>query len=414
MNSDSTSTDAAADREPGEVHQRLASASPSARAETGLRNADLRGASLKKADLRGKLLGGADLRNADMEGADLREADMANADLSGANLGEADLRGAMLEEADLSGANLRFAKLGGAVLEHAKLAGADLWGADLSESVLIDADLTGARLVESSLRGADLTRAKFAAATLSRVDLRDGLLCGADLRGAVLTGVDLAGASLKDAWLQEVELTGCDVTHVSLAGARLDGGRFERRQLGGSIGEERRGDFAEARKGYLVLERAFDQLGDHDAASWAYRRRRRMQKLESLRQARSAPDWRTAARSYAQYASDQFVEWLCDYGESIPRILGALLTLYIIFTLVYAVLGSVVREEETAAGLVKTVTRNPVDLAIFSLLAMSTGSIGVRLLPRDDLALALVGVHVFLGIALIGLLGFVLGNRIRR
>jgi hypothetical protein len=64
--------------------------------------------------------------------------------------------------------------------------------------------------------------------------------------------------------------------------------------------------------------------------------------------------------------------------------------------------------------LVREVTRRPTDLAIFSLLAMTTGTIGIRLLPRNDLALLLVGVHVFLGVALIGLLGFVLGNRIRR
>ena len=53
-------------------------------------------------------------------------------------------------------------------------------------------------------------------------------------------------------------------------------------------------------------------------------------------------------------------------------------------------------------------------MAIFSLLVMTTGSPEGGLAPRGDLTLLLMGVHAFLGIALTGLLGFVLGNRIRR
>ena len=59
-------------------------------------------------------------------------------------------------------------------------------------------------------------------------------------------------------------------------------------------------------------------------------------------------------------------------------------------------------------------TRNPVVVAIFSLLVMTTGSPEGGLAPRGDLTLLLMGVEAFLGIALTGLLGFVLGNRIRR
>ena len=88
--------------------------------------------------------------------------------------------------------------------------------------------------------------------------------------------------------------------------------------------------------------------------------------------------------------------------------------LYLTFTLVYGLTGSVVRESQGPSGLIREVTRDPIDLAIFSLLAMTTGTVGVELLPRDRLALTLIGLHVFLGIAMTGLLGFVLGNRIRR
>jgi uncharacterized protein YjbI with pentapeptide repeats len=393
----------------------------------GLARAELQGASLRKAGLQGvdlagarlreALLGEANLRGAGLEGADLARADLAGAALVGAALGEADLQGAMLEEADLRDAVVRFARLRGAVLEHASLQGADLWGADLRDAVLTDAQLQGARLEEANLEGADLSGANLQNAVLRQTNLKGCRLRGADLRGAVLADANLQGASLQDARLQEVDLSGCDITNVHLSDARLDGARFRAAQLGGMIGEELAQQYAEARKGYLTLERTFLDLGDPDAASWAYRRRRRMQKREVLGRARAdraAARWPAAVRHYAQYASDQSVEWLCDYGESIPRVLGSLLVLYLAFTLLYGLTGSVVREVETPSGAVKVLTRAPGDLAIFSLLAMTTGSIGIHLLPRDDLALTLVGIHVFLGIALIGLLGFVLGNRIRR
>jgi hypothetical protein len=242
-------------------------------------------------------------------------------------------------------------------------------------------------------------------------------MTGADLRGAVLTGANLREAVLRDARLQEVVLSQCEIAHISLGGAKLDDTQLRLKQLDGAIGEELAGDFERAAQGYLALERNFEGLGDHAAASWAYRRRRRMQKREALAQARAAwtgRRWRRALGRYAQYASDQLVEGMCDYGESVPRVLGSLAVVYAAFTLIYALAGSVVREVEGSGGSVELPIRNPVAVAIFSLLIMTTGSPAGGLAPRGDLALLLMGVHAFLGIALIGLLGFVLGNRIRR
>jgi hypothetical protein len=254
-------------------------------------------------------------------------------------------------------------------------------------------------------------------ACLQETILRRADLSGANLQEALLGRADFRGAVLREAKLQGVDLSHCEIANVHLSGARLEDTRFEREQLGGAIGEDLAGAPKLARKGYLALERAFEELGDHDAASWAYRKRRRMQKrvaLEEARAARAAGRWGQALKSYAVCSTDQAVEWLCDYGESIPRVLASLLALYLFFTVTYGVTGSVVRELETAAGIVKVPTQRPLDLAIFGLLAMTIGSIGMRLLPAHDFALVLVGVHVFLGVALIGLLGFVLGNRIRR
>ena len=76
--------------------------------------------------------------------------------------------------------------------------------------------------------------------------------------------------------------------------------------------------------------------------------------------------------------------------------------------------GSVVRELERPGGPSGCRRATRPELAIFSLLVMTTGSPEGGLQPRGDLTLLLMGVHAFLGIALTGLLGFVLGNRIRR
>ncbi|MDR3633769.1 MAG: pentapeptide repeat-containing protein [Isosphaeraceae bacterium] len=362
-----------------------------------LRNAKLAGVDLGDADLRNAALGAADLRGALLNGANLRGADLAGANLAGASLGTADLGGAMLEDANLRRARLRFANLEGAALEHADLRAADLWGARVAGADLASADLRGAVLHEADFRSTDLSRA--------------------DLRGAACAGANFDDAVLSGANLQRLDLTGCTIARVHLSETWLEKTRLGRDQLGGAIGEELRRDYDEARKGYLALERAFQDLGDHDAASWAYRRRRRMQKLSAWRQARAAGGlsrWR-AWPSYFQCAGDQVSEWVCDYGESIPRALASLLVLYLFFTLIYGLTGSVVREVETPSGVRRVVTRNPKDLAIFSLLAVSTsGSPTVGLLPRNESVHFLTAAEALLGIGLTGLLGFVVGNRVRR
>src|SRR5262249_16288055 len=146
--------------------------------------------------------------------------------------------------------------------------------------------------------------------------------------------------------------------------------RLRHEQLGEALGEELAGDFTGASQGYLALERNFSGLGDQIAAGWAYRKRRRMQKMAELSRARDrfrAGQLQSAARSFTNYASDQLVEWLCDYGESIPRVLASLLILHLFFTAIYGLTGSVVRIIETPGGELRTTTYNPADLMTFSL-----------------------------------------------
>lgn len=370
----------------------------------GLGQADLTGAGLRRAKL-----GGAILERATLPGADL-----AGADLSAANLAGADLVGSLLEDADLTGASLRFATLAAAVFDGAKLNRADLWGVKAGGGVFAAADLREAVLEEADLTGADLSGADLRGAVLRKCRLHRADLSGADLRDAVLAGADLSGATLRDAKLQDVSLVGCDLTHVHLCDARLDRTRLLREQLAGRVGEEAAREYELARRAYLVLERNFVELGDPDASSWAYRRRRRVTKWESLRQARARWDGGHmvgTAKGLLAFAQDQLVEWVCDYGESVWRALGTLLVVFAVFLAVYWATGAVVR--------VKGDEREPADrvseYVLYSMAATtSPGNPPQGLGAADEASYLLTGVHSFAAIFLIGLLGFVAGNRIRR
>jgi hypothetical protein len=317
-----------------------------------------------------------------------------------------------VEDGVLRRATLRFAKLEGAAFEGGDLRRADLWGAAGSGLIAPGADLRGATLREADLRGADLAGANLRGAVLGQAALVGANLRGADLRGAIPAGVDLSGADLTDAKLQGLDLTGCPMAGARLRGAWLDRARIDREQLGPAIGEEVAGDFDEARKAYLMLERYFQTQGDPDAESWAYRRRRRMQKFDAHRRgkaARDLGDWRGMVEGYGNYASDLVVEWVCDYGESITRILRTMLLVYALFTALYVIDGSVVRAET------REVTRKVGDVAIFSLLAMTTpGNPPVGLAPRDVTVHITTGLQALAGVGLAGLLGFVTGNLVRR
>ena len=68
----------------------------------------------------------------------------------------------------------------------------------------------------------------------------------------------------------------------------------------------------------------------------------------------------------------------------------------------------------TPTGMSRVPTRSPADLAVFSLFSMITSAQPpVGLLPADEYARLLTGIHALLGWTLTGLLGFVLGNRMR-
>jgi len=398
---------------PLEVYERLAKATPEEKTDIVLRlieehpegrlelpARDRVRANLSKVDL------SRDTLRARLAQSKIESPPWWDADHEGANLFRAELQGANLFRAELQGANLLHANLQDANLESTNLQDANLEGANLQGALLMDANLQDAILANTNLQNAGLDFA----------NLQGANLVGVDLQGVILTFANLQGANLIGARLQGVDLSNTYITRIYVNSARLDKTRLRWEQLGGAIGEELAGAYRAAKHGYLALKQNFDDLGDYDAASWAYRKERRMEKLEALQKARTAVaerKWRAAIGNFAKFASDQLVEWMCDYGESVPRVLGSLLVVYVLFTLFYGLTWGVMRVYDTPTAIIKEPTRNLIDLARFSLSAMTTmESAGLE--PRNGLVELVARLQALLGVALTGLLGFVVANRIRR
>lgn len=379
-----------------------------------LDDADLGGANLRRATL-----AGAVGRSAKFAGAILEEADLTETDLSGANFsavvaGQISLSRAMLEDARFNGAAMRFANLSEALLDGADFTRADLWGTDFTGADADDTVFREARLDEAKLTDANLTHADFEGASLTKAVLSGSRLRGATFTGAKLDGADFSGADLSDTNLVRLNLATCRLRHARFSGAWLNGTRMQVEQLGGSVGEEVAGDFAAAQASYLALEQNWKSIGDQDAASWAYKRGRRMGRHHAGAQARaswSVRNWQGLARHGYRWIADRFVEWLCDYGESLSRITRAFVLLIGVFAVLYGMTGGLIILEGPEAG----PTYNPLDLMSYSALNMMTANppeIGLK--PTGRVTNLLVGIEGAVGIILMGLFGFVLGNRLRR
>jgi uncharacterized protein YjbI with pentapeptide repeats len=374
---------------------------------------------LGSANLRGASLAGAIGRSARFPGAILEEADLSDTDLSGADFtsvvaGQVSLSGAMLEDARFGGAAMRFADLSKALLDGADFTGTDLWGTDFTGADADDTVFRNARLDEAKLADTNLTQADFEGASLTKAVLAGSRLRGANFTGAKLDGADFSGADLSDTNLVRLNLATCRLRHARFCGAWLNGTRMQVEQLGGAVGEEVAGSFAAAQASYLALEQNWKSIGDQDAASWAYKRGRRMGRHHAGAQAREAlktRDYRGLARHGYRWIADRFVEWLCDYGESLSRITRAFALLIVVFAALFGMTGGLYIVEGPDAG----PTYNPIDLTSYSALNMMTANppeIGLK--PTGRVTNLLVGIEGAVGIILMGLFGFVLGNRLRR
>lgn len=384
-----------------------------------LTGANLQGAFLSNANLQEITLDNVNLQGANLQSANLQNAKLKEADLENANLCNANLSFAYLEKANLKSARLLASNLQSAKLIAASLQEADLMGANLHEAYLNQAKLQKAHLEESDLLMAHLGRADLSGAFLYAACLRKADLRMANLYNTQLDGVDLQGAnlhlaaldqaSLKDAKLQGLDLTYLrNMSNVFLMNAWLDRTRLRHKQLGNAIGEELVQDYSAAKNGYLLLKQNFDDLGDYEAASWAYRKERRMEKLEAL-----------GNGNFVKFIGDSIVELLCDYGESFWRVVVWMAVLLLLVgPLLFSSLGGIEWSVELKKEYFELSSFARFGFwyrtyLLYTLDTLTTASFS-GLQPINDAVKFASGFFAIIGIFLAGLLGFVAGNRIRR
>ncbi len=359
----------------------------------------------------------------------------------GINLRDARLEGANLQGARLEGANLQGARLKGANLQDARL-----MGANLQEAWLEGADLRTARLVGANLQRARLVGANLRGAWLGRADLRESWFFGANLEKAIFGGANLQKARLVGADLTRVDLRSAGSTErLYLHLAIFDHTPLTKEQLKGGVGEEQEGWYYLARETYLALKNNFETIGRYDDAAWAYIQERKMEKMmhhpkvlsrylfteeeERLKPSVFPKDWnideikkgsgwfklRYMAKRVPKWVVDVTVEELCEYGQNILRIIRTLFIVWVAFAVFYGLAAGVWGPEQRIGGeVVRYITLNPFDLLWFSLGAMTTANLPGLQARSTPVMHFLISLEPLLAIALTGLLGFVLGNRVRR
>jgi len=190
----------------------------------------------------------------------------------GMDLSTVHLQGANLHLAQLQGACLVHAQVQEAHLVHAQLQAADLWGAQLQRAGLVYAQLQGARLWYAQLQGADLQHAQ-----LHAIDMYDVIsLDGTRWYGALLDHTLIRRESLGKATGDEIE------AHDNRTAEA----------------------YSQATEAYLLLKNNFNQIGRYEDASWAYVKEQQMEKM--------AYHWEW--RSHGWHAWGSLWRWLRNWA----------------------------------------------------------------------------------------------------
>lgn len=350
---------------------------------------------------------GARLQGVDLSDARLAGADMMSADLTDARLVRADLSQALLNFASIRGACFDDAKLRQAQLEGTDARGASFFRASLQAAEFQFADLSGANFDEALLDGAAFAWAELAGARMMAAQVKKANFYGAHFRDNFLLETDFEGADFTLARLEQVDL----YRAASLLGARwtdsfLDRTRLRRHQIGPRIGDEleahhkqTQDDYHRASEAYLLLKNNFLTLGRYDDAAWTYIKEQQMQKMAYHWQWR-AHGWRIwrVSGSFWRWLRNWAYELLTGYGERpINPVLGGAVAL-VAFTLGYFFTGAI---------------NNLFDAVVYSLATFATFNL-VDLQPHGRGVDIASSFEALLGIAVLALFIFTLGNRMSR
>ncbi|MDX1744530.1 MAG: pentapeptide repeat-containing protein [Halobacteriales archaeon] len=272
----------------------------------------------------------------------------------------------------------------------------------LDGAYLVGTNLSGVNLVGCSLRGAKLASSALVDADLSNADLSDADCPSLDARGAHFTDADLEGANLRNANLNGSELRNCRLAGSDLTGARID----ESTKLDHNHVYESEGRLDDAARVYRSYAELATEAGlVSSAIDFIVRERdlRRRQAWASgrLRDALGLETLRLTSR----------------YGLSPLRVLLVSVVIVSIFAVLYPTVGAV---QDTTTGAVYSFsdlegTPDRIGVVIFntvyfSVVTFTTLGYG-DIYPVGPVAKYLATVESFIGVVLMVLLGFVLGNR---
>jgi hypothetical protein len=310
--------------------------------------------------------------------------------------------------------------------------GPHLGGANLTRRKLNEVDLSGVILSDAQIEGTFLYEAKLVGTWLSRANLSNARLSRADASGAVFYETDLTEAEFFQANLNSTKFTGAILERTRLLDSNLNGAYFFRArlnntemmasQIGQEIGEEKDRLYSEAIEAYSRLKANFESIGRDDDAGWAYRKERRMRKLFAAQQAQifwTEKSFSKAVSHYIKFLKDWFIELLCDYGESPWRVVFWMAMLFfVIGPLSISLLGGLEVSQARSPSLASQTDLFQKSLYIYSqyllhMLDTFTTADYSKTEPVNDAVRLASGLISMMAIFLLGLLGFVAGNRIR-
>ena len=293
----------------------------------------------------------------------------------------------------------------GAILRNSKFNSSYMWRGNFSQADFKDAELIDCDLGIAILKEADLSGANFDSANLHDVNLDGAILDNTILTNTNLYGIDFLKVRI--------------FKNVFLCGATLTGAKISRQLLQGSIGEENHGEFLKAKEVYLAIKLSFRDQGRYDDARWAYIQERRMERIahspirakrmfgviENIQNGKffSWGQWRFYIYHTVTWISNLIMEITTLYGESPFFILIWGLFIILTFPLFYFWSNGLVMD----TGIHLTM----IDYLQYSIAAFATMNLsGVT--PINNCAKLLTNIEAILGIAVLALLMWALGNKV--
>lgn len=322
-------------------------------------------------------------------------------------------RGLNLKEAILKNADLRYANLQGVDFTRANFEGADLRDASLRESNFFQANLSYARLWRADLRRTTFNSASLMQTSFYRAEFEDTEFLDANLANAVLHRNDLSKIIVRRKSLPKRLIIEDYKKHSALVkwdDPQITPMEWDREVV---LHLER------AKDAYRGLKTSFFNNGMYQDASWAYFRERIVERrMHGLNQIMlyfgdSIQNKKFYPLHYFWLHIKHTIIWLaflleeltCGYGERPLRTVA----------LAAAVIFGYVPLYRISDGIADK-SGNP--LYWFDYLVYSMSTFATVNLPRFDIinqsAEWLTSIEALLGISVLALLMFVLGNRISR